>query len=636
MRIFARAGLGMGLMLASLGALAAPAAAGGKPDCWNPEIFGRPGLERSYAMFCQRTDAVELARAPAHGRLTGLAWDGLDATFRYTPDDDAPRMDGFALTVTGPNGTVTQEVSVFNVPLEENSAPICEPVQQALRTDGSAPAVLEMHIYCWDWDHDSMVLEGDGPGEHLDAPKRIVGGHNSIEVPWWRYRTATRDGDEAATFWATDDLGARSPETAMSFKVGPGVDRPTECGGGYPGAYPIFTRPGATRRFGLHCRDADFDPFVTTVGTPPRHGTLATFDLDPPRVFLDGIVRWVDAVYVPDDDAGLRDPFTVVSTSPGRAPAESAFEMVPEVGTTHGGGCGWSSGVTYAGVPTVLELHCSDGEGDPLEATIVREPDHGEATPPALTPGRYGSNDIRIAYVPDPGWTGLDCVKVRITDGAGYDTVVLVDIYVREPPLPDVPLPDLPLPDVPLPDVPLPEQPLLDVPLPEQPRPDVPSPDPAPSVSPSPPAPPTQGPSGIPVTAPLPAGGEPSVGQSPALAPADQARSALRAPDVVLLRRAGGARIYADRRSRRRGVRAGRPALAITCDLPCRLTARLRSRRAGALGSGTRRLAAAPGRAAVLRAPRAAAAGGWFAIDVTVRSQTGTADRATVRLRLRR
>ena len=77
-----------------------------------------------------------------------------------------------------------------------------------------------------------------------------------------------------------------------------------------------------------------------------------------------------------------------------------------------------------------------------------------------MTPWKYGWNNIDIPYVPEPGYEGYDCVKVRVTDGHGAEMDVVVDIWVAPPrpgldgpgpylpPLPPLPpmLPPLPAP----------------------------------------------------------------------------------------------------------------------------------------------------------------------------------------------
>src|SRR5215218_5712040 len=98
----------------------------------------------------------------------------------------------------------------------------------------------------------------------------------------------------------------------------------------------------------------------------------------------------------------------------------------------------------------------------------------------------------------------------------------------------------------------------------------------------------------------LPASGVLGEGLSKPLSPADQARIALRARDVVLVRPPGDARVFARRATVRRGLaaRAGGTALAVTCPLRCRVDARVKgSGRSAPLARTTAR----PGHAARLR-----------------------------------
>ena len=578
-----------------IGGLAAPSAnATAAPDCWSPESWDRPGIERPHELYCKRTDAVELATGPEHGTLTALRFDSVSqlVRWRFRPDDDATAEDGFELRVSGPGGSTTQRVTVHVTPRAQNTPPLCEPASAAMRTDGNEPATIETHLYCWDYENDTFVLNGGGPGQHLDAPFTVEGGNGGgTGVPLWHYRTVTHDGEEATTFWATDDVGARSADTALTVKVGPSVDRLPECvpNPTYFDAtqsyFPIYARPGATRRFGLICSDEDHDALSARLGTPPERGLLTLFELGPLLDWAGGSERWVDGVYVPGDATGEPDRFSVVATARGRTnETQLAIANADEPRWFNGMGCGYSTGDTPPGVPGVVRLTCSDDDGDPLAATVTRQPEHGIAAQPLITPGHYGWDDVAIAWTPEPGFTGLDTMDVRVADDHGLGVDVTVDLYVRIPP-------------------------------------------------PSPPPPPELPPPGSPPT--LPASGSPSVGQAPAVAPADQARAVLRTRAVVLVRRIGDARVYAARTAVRRGLvpRAGRAALAVTCPLTCRLGARVRAAR-GAARSSTR-----PGRALPVRLSRRAAAllrrTGSATFHLSVRMPAGRSGRGVVRLRRR-
>ena len=134
-----------------------------------------------------------------------------------------------------------QRVAIHVTPRAQNSAPQCQPASEARRTDGASAAVVELFVYCWDYENDTIVVDGGGPGEHLDGPRTLHGGDGGgAEVAPWHYRTATARGEEATTFWATDDLGARSTDTPLTVQVGPEVDRLPTCA-----PNPGFAEPGA-------------------------------------------------------------------------------------------------------------------------------------------------------------------------------------------------------------------------------------------------------------------------------------------------------------------------------------------------------------------------------------------------------
>jgi hypothetical protein len=122
--------------------------------------------------------------------------------------------------------------------------------------------------------------------------------------------------------------------------------------------------------------------------------------------------------------------------------------------------------------------------------------------------------------------------------------------------------------------------------------------------------------------------GRPAPGQPPARSPAAQARAALGVRAVRLVRKAGVARIYAAKRAVR--AVAGRPALAVTCDLACRVEGRLKGRR-----SGRQRISVKPGHAGVISVPRRVGPG-QLAFALTIRADGGAPRRTDVRLSVRR
>jgi hypothetical protein len=570
--------LGSALLLC---AFATSAFASATPECFAPETWDRPGIDRTHELDCHRAWGVELSRGPSHGRLSGFAFDedAQTATWRYRADEDAPAGDSFELRLTGPGGTATQRVAIHVTPLSQNTPPQCQPASAAQRTDGAAPAVVSVDLYCWDYENDSFTIAGGGPGQHLDGPRTVRGGDaGGGEAPTWRYRTATSSGSEQTTFWATDDLGARSADTPLSVEVGPAVDRLPACvpspGTADPSAdlLPIYARPGATRRFGVVCSDADHDPLTVRLGAAPARGTMTKFA---PGALEDhdwGSERWVDAVYTPAGAPGQTDPFTVVAAAHGHSSeTRMGIADADEQRMFSGLGCSTNTAKATSGAPGVIRFSCADDDGDDLHATVTRAPAHAAIAQPVLTAAPYGWEDGAVAFTPEPGFVGIDTAGLRVEDGHGAALDLDVDLYVYAAA--------------------------------------------AGAAAPS-----------------LPASGQPSVGQAKAVAPADQARIALGTRDVVLVRRLGDARVFARRTAVRRGLapRAGATALAVTCPLKCRLDAR----------AGRAKLprgAAGPSAAARIRLSRRAAgllrSSRSVAFTLSARMPAGRAGRAVIRLR---
>jgi hypothetical protein len=392
---------------------------------------------------------------------------------------------------------------------------------------------VALDLYCWDYENDGFVIDGGGPGEDLDGPMSVPGGDGGgAQVPVWHYRTATAGGQEATTVCLRRRLLRRRPRPA---------DGPTRRG-----ARPRRTDDVRARRAG-----------------GPRVGQRA---LGRRRI-------------PPGRQLRRRRSFSVVAAAHGRtSETKLAIENADEPRWFSGLGCSPETAKTTAGAPGVIRFSCADDDGDALEATVTKAPEHGALAPPLLSPARYGWDDVAIAWSPQPGFVGIDEAGLRVTDGHGVQVDLSVDLYVY----------------------------------------------PAAAAQPAAPA--------------LPATGEPSVGQAPAVSPADQARVALGTRDVALVRRLGDARVFARRAAVRGGLapRAGSTALAVTCPLTCQLVTQARAARGSARLART---SAGPGRAARLRLSRRAAgllrASGSSAFSLSAGMPAGRAGHGTVRLRRR-
>ena len=417
----------------------------GVPSCWDTTVRVRPDMPRAFALWCEELTSAELVSTDPGLTVTGVAVESSRLAFTARTAPGATGALHATLRLSGPEGSVDVPFAIEVVPLSVNSPPTCHGDRIAQRSDGQAPVDLFMHPSCSDPDEDEFVMDGAGPGTHLDAPKQVPAGHGEAN---WHYRTATASGNETATVWATDVLGARSETVELEITVGPGVDRLPSCHpnpGSFGGEYlPIRARPGATRRFGVVCEDPDGDPFSAGVGTQPERGAVTLVAPGGLHTGWWGAARWLDGTYVPSGASAEPDPFTVTTDGERGAGPVSRMAIVPvSLPENHGGGCGWSGLETAPGTPGLARITCTDDEGDPLGAEVVAEPLHGSAAPAAVVPALYGAQDIVVPYTPDAGHEGYDCIKVRISDGHGYSTVIQVDIQVRDAPV-HIPWPSLP------------------------------------------------------------------------------------------------------------------------------------------------------------------------------------------------
>src|SRR4051794_7190965 len=241
----------LGFALLTLGGLASSASAAAAPECDTPETWDRPGLERRHELDCRRAWTVEPASAPAHGTLSGFAYDAdaQVASWRYRADDGAPADDAFTLRLEGPNATAPQRVAIHVTPRSLNTPPQCRPAAAAQRTAGTAPATVALDVYCWDYENDGFTIDGGGPGEHLDGPLRVRGGDaGGAGAPGWHHRTASPRGEEQTALRRADRraAGERRPrrgavEAALARR--PGADRAPHARG--------RGRPPARRRAGV-------------------------------------------------------------------------------------------------------------------------------------------------------------------------------------------------------------------------------------------------------------------------------------------------------------------------------------------------------------------------------------------------
>lgn len=588
------AALAAAASLGSLLAVAGPATASDDPpQCWNAAVWARPELARTFELYCPRAERIELVTEPTASRFEGLVR-GEWFKFRLTPEADAPEHDVFTVRLTGLGGSREQEIAITNVPPDRNTAPFCEPVSVAQRTPGTAPVSLFFFVWCDDAEHDGFEIRGGAPGAH-SAPVSEEGGEAGSGNTGWNYLPTIASGEEQTTYHAVDSLGARSADAPISVKVGPAVDRlplcrPNGSSSGF-GFMPVLTRPGATRRFTVICSDEDGDPFRSRLQTPPSRGDLTLAGPGGSLLSGYGHEQWVDATYVPHTAYEGEDRFTMVADSArGEGPAVEMGMVARRLPSNGGAGCGWSGGQTQPGIPVTLEIRCSDSDGDPIEAEITAQPEHGTAGVPRIGAGSRAEELVQIDYRPQAGFEGIDSVTVAIREAGGTAMPIVVGIVVR--------------------DAQSPASPFYAIGKPYD----------------------------WPELRPQGATWQPSVGQTPPVSPLNQARRALGTRSVRLVARIGDARVYAARSTLAAAPR--RRALAVTCPVRCTVTSA--STVVGG-SAGKAKLRVKPGKAAPLvlalsRAQRArvkAAGRSRASFRLTVARPGRAARRATVRLALR-
>jgi len=273
---------------------------------------------------------------------------------------------------------------------------------------------------------------------------------------------------------------------------------------------PIYSRPGATRRFALICEDADGDAIVAQIETPPTRGNLTVFDAQPAfHNSSGGTEIWVDVTYVPSSPYEGEDPFEISATGPnGEGPA-TAMAITARLAPDNRHPSCWALDLyTHRDVPATIELQCNDDDGDPV--SVQARAAHGQAGAPASVVGLFGTARVSIPYAPSAGFQGTDLVTIDVDDGLGgqqrFDATVIVS-----------------------------------------------------------------GAAGVPY--PIGFGNviQPPAGRAPLVSPVEQARRALGSRPVRLVKRLGDAGVYA-LRAAPKVVSARQKVLAVTCPVRCNVT----------------------------------------------------------------
>ena len=409
---------------------------------------------------------VSLVAGPSNGILSGGAI-GEDGGFMYTPDPSFVGTDTFTYELSDGALTATATVTIDVT----NAGPVANDdtltAHHRGTATGTAPGVLAN-----DTDADGDLLDA-GVVDDVDHGTLVLAAAGS-----WGYTPhAGFVGTDSFTYSVTDGLATSVPAT-VTIMVGNTAPAPTDDSWTVVHDRTLtIAAPGVI----ANDDDADGDPLVVSVGTPPDHGTVSlgsaggfTYVPDAGYVGADGFTYTLTDGAMSDSAVVAID---VVNLSPVAVP--DAYEVTSGAATTVGAAEG-------------VLANDSDPDGDTVTATWASDPTDGTLS---LLP------DGSFTYTPDPGFVGTDSFTYRPTDGIAVAGAVTVTVIVKEAPTPG-PTPGPTPTQTPMP-TPTPSAPRDDSEQPGRaptpvatPRPESEEPTPGPSPSPSPLASPT--PSGSP------------------------------------------------------------------------------------------------------------------------------------------
>jgi cold shock CspA family protein len=311
-------------------------------------------------------------------------------------DSGSPRLSATQLvTVTLPEYNVAPEVEPF---ADQSSAEGVAVSLQVSATDVNSGDTLR------------YFATGLPAGLQLDATTGAITGEVGYE--------AAAGSPYAVTVTVTDDgIPEGSTDTSFGWQVD-NTNRPPELE-----STTIVAIMGEDTRIRLEAVDPDGDPLVYTVVTAPTNGRL------------EGELPSVTYINI----GGSRDRF-VVAVGDGEIEVEATISIelreenfAPEAGVDE-----YSlavGGHIEIEAPGVLG-NDFDPDGEPLTATVVAAPDHGELV---LDP------DGSFTYAADPGYVGADKFTYAAVDALGErgtGTVVLNMADEVAEPGPDEPLRD--------------------------------------------------------------------------------------------------------------------------------------------------------------------------------------------------
>ncbi len=357
--------------------------------------------------------SISIINQPQYGTVTLNA----DGSFTYTPNADYNGVDGFSYVAS--DGSESSEAASVTI--------VVNPVSDAPVGEADAYAVDEDAVLTVDAAAGVLANDTDGDGDPLTAAL-VAGPTNgtltlNADGSFGYTPNANFSGSDSFTYTATDGTTTTDPIT-VTITVNPIADSPV----GEADAYTVdedtsLTVDAATGVL-ANDTDGDGDPLTAALVAGPTNGTL-TLNADgsfsyTPNANFSGSDSFT---YTATDGTTTTDPITVsitvnpIADSPvGEADAYAVDE---------------DTALTVDAATGVL-ANDTDGDGDPLTATLVAGPTNGTLTLNAdgsfsYTPNANFSGSDSFTYTAGDGTTSTDPITVTITVNPFADSPVAVD-----------------------------------------------------------------------------------------------------------------------------------------------------------------------------------------------------------------
>lgn len=328
--------------------------------------------------------ALVTMRQPAQGRLETIAGD----TFRFVPPTNYSGVQSFDYVVRDPSGlTSTGEVAILVKPV--NDAPSVRDQTLTLNRNRTSDIIYDAQ----DADGDSLrftIVDGPTNGVLLAYPT------SSNYQPRRGFV-----GTDRFTYTVSDGIVTAGPAT-VSFEVRD-VNNPPDVEN-----VSTVTAEDQSITVGLSVRDSDEEAVSLRIELAPLHGEA--------RLEGTNVIYTPEAGFVGEDRLTFRASDGKEESVAGEVRIRVTDENTAPVSLSE-----------VLTVPrnrsSVIQLHATDAENNPLTFMVVTNPVHGrvEGSPPQLT------------YTPPTNFRGLDRLWFTARDRALTSEVAVVHLLVRDP-----------------------------------------------------------------------------------------------------------------------------------------------------------------------------------------------------------